>query len=197
MTDPIGIGGPWGAIVGTLLSLFMAFTGASASPDPVGVQASAAPATAATASGSVRLMVVGDMMLARGIGERIRAEGNGAPFRKVQSIFDRSDLLIGNLECVVSTHGTAAAKLYTFRARPRSVGRPAQGRLRPRRAGQQPYARLRTRGPAGHHPDPARSGHRDHGSGQRPGRGAGARHPGAQRPPDRVPGPRRRQARQQ
>ena len=67
-------------------------------------------------------MVVGDMILARGIGDRIADEGNGAPFRKVQSIFDRADLLIGNLECVISNRGARASKLYTFRARPKTVG---------------------------------------------------------------------------
>lgn len=103
------------ALLAGLLSLLVAWTGGSAGSVPVPGQASAPEA-------SVRLMVVGDMMLARGIGERIRNEGNDAPFDKVQSIFDRADLLIGNLECVVSTRGSKQAKLYTFRARPASVG---------------------------------------------------------------------------
>jgi poly-gamma-glutamate synthesis protein (capsule biosynthesis protein) len=67
---------------------------------------------------SVRLMVVGDMMLARGVGARIADEGLGAPFRKVRAILQQADLRIGNLECVLSTRGTRQAKTYTFRARP-------------------------------------------------------------------------------
>ncbi len=96
-----------------LLSLLLSWTsvaGASPAVEP------------AAAAGSVRLMVVGDMMLARGIGSRIRQEGITAPFRKVRSILDQADVRIGNLECVVSSRGTRQAKLYTFRARPSSVG---------------------------------------------------------------------------
>ncbi len=124
-------------IVAALLAVLMSWAGAPATPgiamtDPGtavphgptagGPTAGGPTAGGPTASGSVRLMVVGDMMLARGVGDRISAEGTGAPFRRVQAILDRSDLLIGNLECVVSTRGTKQPKLYTFRARPRSVG---------------------------------------------------------------------------
>jgi len=103
------------ALLSALLSMLLAWAGV-----PAGALAVAPPPEAA--SGSVRLMVVGDMILARGIGSRIAAEGTGAPFARVQSILDRADLLIGNLECVVSTRGTRQNKLYTFRATPRSVG---------------------------------------------------------------------------
>lgn len=75
-----------------------------------------------TSSGSIRVMLVGDMMLARGVGTRIAAEGIHAPFQQVQAILDKADLRLGNLECVVSTRGRAASKLYTFRARPGAVG---------------------------------------------------------------------------
>jgi poly-gamma-glutamate synthesis protein (capsule biosynthesis protein) len=73
-------------------------------------------------------MVVGDMMLARAVDARIAREGIGAPFRRVQRILGRADLLIGNLESVISTRGTRQAKKYTFRA-------PARGALALRRAG--------------------------------------------------------------
>jgi poly-gamma-glutamate capsule biosynthesis protein CapA/YwtB (metallophosphatase superfamily) len=108
------------AIISFILGLLLAWLGSvpitDVPPPPPSVT------TPSATSPSVRLMVVGDMILARGIGDRIAAEGNGAPFRRVQSIFDRADLLIGNLECVVSNRGSRAAKLYTFRAKPRTVG---------------------------------------------------------------------------
>jgi len=127
VTDPIG-GGSLGALVGALLSLFLTlvvgFGGAvsAGGSSTAGSPTTEAVSSAAAQTGSVRLMVVGDLMLARGIGTRIANEGVGAPFRKVQPILDRADLLIGNLECVVSTRGTQQQKLYTFRAKPRSVG---------------------------------------------------------------------------
>ena len=102
------------AIIALVLGLVLGWPGPGAVMD-------VPPPTTAPAP-SVRLMVVGDMMLARGIGDRIADEGNGAPFRRVQSIFDSADLLIGNLECVISSRGRPASKLYTFRAKPKTVG---------------------------------------------------------------------------
>jgi poly-gamma-glutamate synthesis protein (capsule biosynthesis protein) len=73
-------------------------------------------------------MVVGDLMLARQVDARIAREGVRAPFRAVQGILGRADLLIGNLESVITTRGTRQAKTYTFRA-------PARGAASLRRAG--------------------------------------------------------------
>jgi poly-gamma-glutamate synthesis protein (capsule biosynthesis protein) len=73
-------------------------------------------------------MVVGDMMLAREVDARIAREGVRAPFRGVQRILGRADLLIGNLESSITTRGTRQAKLYTFRA-------PARGAVALRKAG--------------------------------------------------------------
>ncbi len=73
-------------------------------------------------------MVVGDLMLARLVDARIAREGVRAPFRQVERILGRADLLIGNLESVVTTRGTRQAKTYTFRA-------PARGAASLRRAG--------------------------------------------------------------
>ncbi len=114
-------------LIAALLAVLMSWAGAPATPgiattDPDTAAPHGPTAGGPAVSGSVRLMVVGDMMLARGVGDRISAEGTGAPFRRVQAILDRADLLIGNLECVVSTRGTKQPKLYTFRARPKSVG---------------------------------------------------------------------------
>jgi poly-gamma-glutamate synthesis protein (capsule biosynthesis protein) len=74
----------------------------------------------------VRVMVVGDLMLARGVDARIAREGVRAPFRSVEHILDRADLLVGNLESVISTSGVRQEKEYTFRAPSR--GAAALGR---------------------------------------------------------------------
>jgi poly-gamma-glutamate synthesis protein (capsule biosynthesis protein) len=76
----------------------------------------------------VRLMVVGDLMLAREVDDRIAREGAGAPFRQVRRTLRQADLLIGNFESVVTTRGTRQAKTYTFRA-------PARGAAALRNAG--------------------------------------------------------------
>lgn len=79
-------------------------------PEPDG----AAPA----AAGTVRLMAVGDVMLARTIGQRILRNGPDFVFAGVQDILDRADLLVINLECTISTRGHPADKHWTFRAPP-------------------------------------------------------------------------------
>jgi poly-gamma-glutamate synthesis protein (capsule biosynthesis protein) len=61
-------------------------------------------------------MLVGDVMLAREVDDRIAREGTDAPFRRVRSILRRADLVVGNLESVITTRGTRTPKRYTFRA---------------------------------------------------------------------------------
>jgi poly-gamma-glutamate capsule biosynthesis protein CapA/YwtB (metallophosphatase superfamily) len=74
------------------------------------------------------LVAVGDIMLARRIGERIE-EGDDDlyPFSRTQSVLSQADIATGNLECAISDHGTAMAKKdYTFRAAPSVVSRLKQ-----------------------------------------------------------------------
>ena len=63
-------------------------------------------------------MAVGDVMLARSIGDRILAEGAGVPFAGVASVLSEADLLAANLECAISERGQPRTKAYTFRAPP-------------------------------------------------------------------------------
>jgi poly-gamma-glutamate synthesis protein (capsule biosynthesis protein) len=72
--------------------------------------------TAATTAGTVHLMAVGDVMLAQSIGRRIKKKGLLAPWAKVKPYFDEADLVVANLECAISTRGTAWPKTFTFRA---------------------------------------------------------------------------------
>ncbi len=66
---------------------------------------------------SYKILFVGDTMLARSIGEGIESGQN--PFEYIQSEFDKHDLVVANLETVVSEPGIGnrnAQKLYTFNA---------------------------------------------------------------------------------
>jgi poly-gamma-glutamate synthesis protein (capsule biosynthesis protein) len=61
-------------------------------------------------------MAVGDLMLAGTVGERIIADGAAAPFAGVAPVLTEADLLVANLECVISERGEPQPKAYTFRA---------------------------------------------------------------------------------
>jgi poly-gamma-glutamate synthesis protein (capsule biosynthesis protein) len=95
---------------------------ATASAKALQVRAPAAQA-ARRAPGSedrtVRLVWMGDIMLADGPGQLIRRGQD--PFAAVASALREADLRIGNLECVVSDKGKRVAKPWTFRAHPRSL----------------------------------------------------------------------------
>jgi poly-gamma-glutamate synthesis protein (capsule biosynthesis protein) len=66
---------------------------------------------------TVRLVFVGDVMLADGPGKVI--ERGDDPFAPFTEILRDADYTIANLECVVATRGKAVKKPWTFRANPR------------------------------------------------------------------------------
>ncbi len=74
------------------------------------------PDRASAVTGEVRLMAVGDLMLAQSIGRRIVRNGVHVPFQRVVSIFNQADLVVANLECAISNRGTRANKRFAFRA---------------------------------------------------------------------------------
>lgn len=55
-------------------------------------------------------------MLARTVGDKLRAKGAAVAFSAVQPALSSADLLVGNLECVISGLGEAQPKAYRFRA---------------------------------------------------------------------------------
>ena len=69
------------------------------------------------AADEMTLAFAGDVMLSDLPGETIAAGRD--PLAEFADIFDRVDVSIANLECVVSTVGEAVEKPYTFRAHPR------------------------------------------------------------------------------
>jgi poly-gamma-glutamate capsule biosynthesis protein CapA/YwtB (metallophosphatase superfamily) len=79
------------------------------------------PSDTPTPSRQVLLAAVGDLMLARSVGEQILAKGPQVVFAGVQSILAPADLRVGNLECAITTGGTREHKSYTFAAPPEAA----------------------------------------------------------------------------
>lgn len=91
--------------------------GAGAAPGPDLTPRSAPTASPALADAEVRLVFLGDVMLADGPG-RVIAKGQD-PFAQVAQRLKQADVRIANLECVVARSGKAFDKPWTFRAHPR------------------------------------------------------------------------------
>ena len=73
----------------------------------------------ALATQDIRMVFVGDVMLADTPGKLIRTGKD--PFRYFGTELRDADLTIGNLECVISAKGRAIDKPYTFRAPKRAL----------------------------------------------------------------------------
>ncbi|MFC1714262.1 CapA family protein [Candidatus Poribacteria bacterium] len=68
-------------------------------------------------SESFSLVAVGDIMLDRGVGQKIEKRGTGFPFGNVARLLQVADLAFGNLESPISSLGTLTkGKEVTFRA---------------------------------------------------------------------------------
>lgn len=82
--------------------------------------ATGTPSPTATVPPVVNLMAVGDIMLARTVTtDTLLVDGPAAVFAGVNSTLSEADLLVGNLECVISDLGEPVEpKAYTFRAPP-------------------------------------------------------------------------------
>jgi len=78
------------------------------------VMAWCSPAPAIAEGADIKIVLVGDVMLADGPGRLIRSGQD--PFRHVASALTGADMTIGNLECVVASKGKPEIKPYTFRA---------------------------------------------------------------------------------
>ena len=69
----------------------------------------------------VELIAVGDIMLGRGVAERLEHEDGDGPFAAVASWLGAADLALGNLECVIAEEGTPRLGPYRLRAPPSAV----------------------------------------------------------------------------
>ena len=88
----------------------------SALPRQVAAEQQAAAQPQPAAEPRLTLMAVGDIMLGRSVGRALVAQGASVPFAKVAETFRSADLVVGNLECVISSLGTPAPKSYHLRA---------------------------------------------------------------------------------
>ncbi len=77
--------------------------------------------TASPEPGTVSIMAVGDIMMARTVGDRILSDGPEIVFREVESILSTADILAGNIECAITDRGEPAVKNFTFAAPPESA----------------------------------------------------------------------------
>lgn len=72
----------------------------------------------------IKLILVGDIMLDRGVEYMIEKEGQGDfsfPFLKIADEMKKADLVFGNLESQISDRGVKAGSIYSFRADPRAI----------------------------------------------------------------------------
>ncbi|HEY5269195.1 MAG TPA: CapA family protein [Anaerolineales bacterium] len=74
-----------------------------------------------TPSLKVNLEAVGDIMLARTVGDQVQAQGPEIVFAGVQSVLDSADVLVGNLECALTAGGQPQPKSYPFAAPPETA----------------------------------------------------------------------------
>lgn len=81
----------------------------------------AASATSVAPPQEITLAVVGDIMMDRGVGERIDAEGTRGVLDSVRDELTSADLTIGNLETPIGEQGTRAAKRFAFLSDPATV----------------------------------------------------------------------------
>jgi len=117
----------------TLLGLFLAglglvgpftFTHRGTFPQSLlaRVPSSSLPVTPLPGAGDRTLLFVGDVMLSRGVGAKMRVEKDWCyPFHEVAGTLRAADLTYANLECPISDQGRNLHHLYSFRADPQTL----------------------------------------------------------------------------
>ncbi|OGZ18707.1 MAG: hypothetical protein A2175_00250 [Candidatus Nealsonbacteria bacterium RBG_13_42_11] len=72
----------------------------------------------------INVILVGDMMLDRGVEYMIEKEGGGDfkfPFLKIADYLNGADIVFGNLEGPISDQGEKVGSIYSFRAKPEAI----------------------------------------------------------------------------
>lgn len=72
----------------------------------------------------IKLVLVGDIMLDRGVEYMVKNEGQGDfsfPFLKIADEMKKADLVFGNLESQISDKGQNVGSIYSFRASPEAI----------------------------------------------------------------------------
>ena len=82
------------------------------------------PAEIIEGNETITILLVGDIMLNRGVEYMVEKRGEGDfkfPFLKIAEYLNKADLLFGNLESPISDKGTRVGSIYSFRAEPKSI----------------------------------------------------------------------------
>jgi poly-gamma-glutamate capsule biosynthesis protein CapA/YwtB (metallophosphatase superfamily) len=87
------------------------------------------PSPASTLTFQVTLDAVGDLMLARTVGDQILAQGPQVVFAGVQSVLDQADLRIGNLECAITDRTLPEKKSFPLKAPLQAVQALSLGKI--------------------------------------------------------------------
>lgn len=68
----------------------------------------------------VTIFFVGDILLDRGVGEKIDKNGPDYPYKNIKDILPKADIAFGNLECPITSTGIPALKrpYYLFKGEP-------------------------------------------------------------------------------
>lgn len=106
---------------GSLANEIVGAAADEAPPEPAGDPPPTSPPPAA-GEPEVRLVAVGDLMLARSIGAALWRNPANTPFAAVAAQLRAADVTVGNLECALGTTGAPAPKAYTFQGPPAGVG---------------------------------------------------------------------------
>ncbi|MGE5397346.1 MAG: CapA family protein [Chitinophagales bacterium] len=103
-------------LAGILIALILCLSGCQPKTEPS--KSNTRPKTIKPDK-EVSLTAVGDVMLARHVGELMLTKGDNYPFQKITPTLKSADITIGNLESPISDRGTAMpGKGICFRARP-------------------------------------------------------------------------------
>ncbi len=74
------------------------------------------PTTTPVPTFQVTMDAVGDIMLARTVGDQLLAQGPQIVFAGVRSVLDSADLRVGNLECSITARDTSEKKSFPLKA---------------------------------------------------------------------------------
>jgi len=86
-------------------------------------QGAASPKSETRTSG-LRLVLAGDVMIGRGVNERLKHEPAAYPWGDTKALFEQGDWRACNLECVISDHGVpwgATPKAFHFRSDAKNI----------------------------------------------------------------------------
>ena len=93
-------------------------------PTPAQISETISDKIQPTEENQITLILVGDIMLNRGVEYMIKTRGDGDfsfPFLKIAEELQRADILFGNLEGPISDKGEKVGSIYSFRNNPEAI----------------------------------------------------------------------------